>query len=130
MDINQAYRVLRDPASRAEVLFELLGLHEVAERTVTDPALLSEMLEQRELLDGARREKDKSHLLALKDKNRERERQVEAALGEAFRPLVEHMPDPTAHAAGAGLDTVRRLYGELKYLRRFGEEVAAIEDEM
>ena len=43
MDVNQAYRTLRDAASRAEALFELLGIHELSERTVTDPTLLGEM---------------------------------------------------------------------------------------
>ncbi|HWO12998.1 MAG TPA: Fe-S protein assembly co-chaperone HscB [Polyangiaceae bacterium] len=126
MDINQACRVLRDPAARAEALFELLGLREVAERTVNDPALLGEMLEQREMLDEARREKDNGRLHALKLDNEERRRRVEAALAAAFGPLVEAGPP----ARGAELEAARRLYGELKYVRRFGEEVAAIEDEM
>lgn len=131
MDINQAYRVLRDPASRAEALFELLGVHQVAERTVHDPALLSAMLEQREKLDEARREKDGEQLRALKRDNDERRREIERALGEAFAPLTARLAEATSPApAGDGLDTARRLYGELKYVRRFGEEVAAIEDEM
>jgi molecular chaperone HscB len=131
MDINQAYRVLRDPASRAEALFELLGVHEVAERTVNDPALLSAMLEQREQLDEARREKDVERLRELKRENDERRREIERALGEAFAPLTARLAGATSDAgAPDGLDSVRRLYGELKYVRRFGEEVAAIEDEM
>jgi len=131
MDINQAYRVLRDPASRAEALFELLGVHQVAERTVNDPALLSAMLEQRELLDEARRDKDGERLRELKRDNEERRREIERALGAAFAPLTARLGEGTSPALdGDGLDTARRLYGELKYVRRFGEEVAAIEDEM
>lgn len=131
MDINQAYRVLRDPASRAEALFELLGVHQVAERTVNDPALLSAMLDQREQLDEARREKDAERLRALKRDNEERRREIELALGEAFAPLTARLGQAPIPALGSdGLDTARRLYGELKYVRRFGEEVAAIEDEM
>ena len=129
MDINQAYRVLRDPASRAEALFELLGVHEVAERTVNDPALLSAMLEQRELLDQARRDKDGARLSTLKRENDERRLEIERALGEAFRPLVASLAEAAPAADRDALDSVRRLYGELKYVRRFGEEVAAIEDE-
>lgn len=131
MDVNQAYRVLRDTASRAEALFELLGIHELGERTVSDPALLGEMLEQRELLDEARREKDRARLAALKAQMVQRRAQVEAALGRAFEPLLAFAAqhDPRA-ARGTEADAAQRLFAELKYVRRFGEEVAAIEDEL
>jgi molecular chaperone HscB len=131
MDINQAYRTLREPSSRAEALFELLGMHELGERTVTDPMLLGEMLEQRELLDQARREKNRERLLELKAQMSERRAQVEAALGQAFEPLLAYAAqrDPRA-SRGPEADTAQRLFAELKYVRRFGEEVAAIEDEL
>jgi molecular chaperone HscB len=131
MDINQAYRTLRDPASRAEALFELLGIHELAERTVSDPALLGEMLEQRELLDEARRDKNRERLLQLKLQMSERRLQIEAALARAFEPLLSYAVRSDARAArGAEADAAQRLFAELKYVRRFGEEVAAIEDEL
>lgn len=131
MDVNQAYRVLRDPASRAEALFELLGVHELAERSVTDPALLGEMLEQRELLDEARREKDRGRVGELKAQMLRRREEIEAALAQAFQPLLGYAAqrDPRA-VRGADADAAQRLFAELKYVRRFGEEVAAIEDEM
>jgi molecular chaperone HscB len=131
MDINQAYRVLRDPASRAEALFELLGIHELAERTINDPALLGEMLEQRELLDEARRGKDQERLHELKAHMLDRQDQIEEALGRAFEPLLAFaaQSDPRA-IRGAEVDAAHRLFSELKYVRRFGEEVAAIEDEI
>ena len=131
MDINQAFRTLRDAAARAEVLFELCGIHEVGERTVSDPALLSEMLEQRELLDEARRNKDRPRLLEMKQHMLERQGQIEAALGRAFRPLTAYAASGDARSArGAEADAALRLYAELKYVRRFTEEVAAIEDEI
>jgi molecular chaperone HscB len=131
MDINQAYRTLRDPGSRAEALFELLGMHELGERSVTDPVLLGEMLEQRELLDQARREKNGERLLELKAQMAERRAQVEEALGQAFEPLLAYAARHDARATrGAEADAAQRLFAELKYLRRFGEEVAAIEDEL
>jgi molecular chaperone HscB len=131
MDINQAYRTLREPASRAEALFELLGIHELGERTVTDPALLGEMLEQRELLDEARRDKDKRRLLELKAEMAERRAQVEVALGRAFEALLAYAANRDARAArGPEAEAAQRLFAELKYVRRFGEEVAAIEDEL
>jgi molecular chaperone HscB len=131
MDVNQAYRALRDPGSRAEALFELLGVHELGERTVSDPALLGEMLEQRELLDEARRDKDKDRLNTLARHMKARQAQIEEALGQAFRPLLEYSAngDPRA-SRGPEVEAAQRLFSELKYLRRFGEEVAAIEDEI
>lgn len=131
MDVNQAYRTLRDPASRAEALFELCGIHELGERSVSDPVLLGEMLEQRELLDEARRDKNRERLLELKTQMVERRQQIEAALGEAFEPLLAHAARHDARAArGPEADIAQRLFAELKYVRRFGEEVAAIEDEL
>lgn len=130
MDINQACRALRDPASRAEALFELCGIHEVGERTVADPALLGEMLEQREMLDEARRSKDRERLRELKLHMQRRQEQIEAALGSAFRPLCAYAAAGDARASrGDEADVAQRLFAELKYVRRFGEEVAAIEDE-
>lgn len=131
MDVNQAYRTLRDTGSRAEALFELVGIHELAERTVADPALLGEMLEQRELLDEARRDKNHDRLLELKAQMAERRSQVEAELGKAFERLLAYAAqrDPRA-ARGPEADAAQRLFAELKYVRRFGEEVAAIEDEL
>jgi molecular chaperone HscB len=131
MDINQAYRVLRDPASRAEALFELCGVHDLAERTIVDPMLLGDMLEQRELLDEARRDKDLLRLEALKLAMLERGRQIEASLAKAFEPLVASvLAGEKPGAVAPELEDAQRLFTELKYVRRFGEEVAAIEDEI
>lgn len=134
MDINQAYRTLRDPASRAEALFELLGAHAVEERSVTDPVLLGDMLEQRELLDEVRRDKDLKRLGELKEQMLERERQIVGALSQAFDVLLEEnaasSKDAPGSASASALERPLRLFTELKYVRRFGEEVAAIEDEL
>jgi molecular chaperone HscB len=131
MDVNQAYRTLRDPAARAEALFELLGIHELAERTIADPVLLGEMLEQRELLDEAGRDKDHARLRALKEHMLDRQVQIEAALARAFEPLIAYAKNSDPRATrGSEVDAAQRLFSELKYIRRFGEEVAAIEDEI
>lgn len=129
MDVNRAYRTLRDPASRAEALFEVLGENWSSERTVTDPTLLGEMLEQRERLDEARRNKDMERLRALERDMRAREAALVEQMSRAFQPITDALP------AGRGADrpqlsNVRRLLTELRYVRRFVEEVAAIEDEM
>jgi molecular chaperone HscB len=132
MDINQAYRTLRDPVSRAEALFEVLGVDTQSERTISDPALLGEMLEQREELDQIRRSKDVELLRTLKSNMRERERRVVSDLEQAFEPLVRaaRAAQTTSEERSAQLSQTRRLLTELRYVRRFGEEVAAIEDEL
>jgi molecular chaperone HscB len=136
MDINLAYRLLRDPASRAEALFELLGAGSTRESTISDPALLMDMLEQREALEEARRAKDLARLHGIGALMAEREGRVTAQLERAFAPLLDAAsPAPLAAAALSAevraqqLDTARQLLAELRYLRRFAEEIAAFEDE-
>lgn len=128
MDINLAYRTLRDPASRADALFELLGAGSTRESTISEPALLMEMLEQREALEQARQAKDLTRLRSIGTLMAERERRVTAALESAFAPLLG--PAALAPEARARqLDAARQLLAELRYVRRFAEEIAAFEDE-
>jgi len=158
MDINLAYRTLRDPASRAEALFELLGAGGTRESTISDPVLLLEMLEQREALEQARQSKDLARLRGIGALMAERERRVTAALESAFAPLLgstspsqaalsqaalsqaalsEAAPSEAAPSAPAvraearaeQLAGARQLLAELRYVRRFAEEIAVFEDE-
>jgi molecular chaperone HscB len=130
MDVNLAYRTLRDPASRAEALFDLLGAGGAREATISDPVLLMEMMDQREALEEARRAQDLERLHSIGKTMAERERHVIQALETAFTPLLSG-----AAGAGqtdgkeAGLADARRLLAELRYVRRFAEEIAAFEDE-
>ena len=128
MDINLAYRTLRDPAARAEALFALLNAPPTADETLRDPQLLMEMLEQREALEDARRSKDVRRLRSMAANMAAREQRVVAALAEAFAPLLA--PEPLSRdRREARLSEARRQLAELRYVRRFAEEVAAFEDE-
>jgi molecular chaperone HscB len=145
MDINLAYRTLRDPASRAEALFELLGAGSARESTISDPVLLLEMMEQREALEEARNAKDLERLQGIGTSMAARELQVTAALEAAFVPLLsgaagagqtdgsparpEEARPEEARPEEAQLGEARRLLAELRYVRRFAEEIAAFEDE-
>jgi molecular chaperone HscB len=148
MDINLAYRTLRDPASRAEALFELLGAGGTRESTISDPVLLLEMLEQREALEQARQSKDLARLRGIGALMAERERRVTAALESAFAPLLgstspsqaalsqtalsqaaPSAPAVRAEARAEQLAGARQLLAELRYVRRFAEEIAVFEDE-
>jgi len=141
MDVNLAYRTLRDPASRAEALFELLGAGGAREATISDPVLLLEMMDQREALEEARRAQDLERLHGIGKSMAERERRVIQALEQAFAPLLAgwkgaagaRQSDGNAARPGepeaAGLAEARGLLAELRYVRRFAEEIAAFEDE-
>lgn len=120
IEVNEAWRAIRDPIKRAEALFRHIGVP-AGETAEPNPStdLLMEMMEAREeLLDAARaKNMEAVHNLYLKMSLRERE--VLSALGRGFTE------------AGASTEAARKLthhLGELRYLRRFLDEVAAIEE--
>lgn len=113
--VNEAFRVLRDPVTRAEALFRLRGVP-VGETVEPkpDPSFLMEMLEQREALAEARAEGDRAKLRSLVEAIAANETAAQRALGEGF-------------AAGDAKELVGKL-GELRFFRRFLEEASAIEE--
>jgi molecular chaperone HscB len=119
VDVNAAFRVLRDPARRAEALLALNGHNaEAAESARAAPALLMEVMERREALGQARRERDLQKLKALRDEVRKRQELAIAGLTQAF---AETPPN---------LTNAERLLGELRYHQRFLDEAGAAEDEL
>ena len=124
IEVNEAWRTLRDPVWRAEALLTRRGVpvgetHEPA----ADPELLMEMMEQREELADARRARDQERLGRLTRGMREREKQVLAQLAARFEQLL-------ATDTGEHRTAVLRALGELRYVARFLEEAAAIEDDL
>lgn len=120
IEVNEAWRAVRDPIKRAEALLHRLGVPS-GETAEPNPGsdLLMEMLEAREELSDAARAKNMEAVHNLSLKMSLREREVLSALGEGF------------DAAGGSAEAARKLLhhvGELRYLRRFLDEVAAIED--
>jgi molecular chaperone HscB len=120
IEVNEAWRAVRDPIKRAEALFRKLGVPS-GETTEPNPStdLLMEMMEAREELSDAARAKNMAAVHNLSLKMSLREREVLAALGRGFV------------AAGSSVEAARKLIhylGELRYLRRFLDEVSAIED--
>ena len=115
--VNEAFRALRDPIKRAERLLERAGI-EVGETAETQVSadLLMEMMEQREALADARRSKDLDAIGKLGDGMKKRERDVIEALRAGFATRPE-------------TPLLGRL-GELRYVRRFFDELEAIEDEL
>jgi len=116
VEVNEAWRLLRDPIKRAEALFRRSGVEvrEGAEPKAA-PEFLMEMMEQREALSEARAKGDKNAAARLGDAIREREQGVMRRLARGF--------DSPASA-----EALLPLLGELRYYRRFLDEVSAIED--
>jgi molecular chaperone HscB len=117
VEVNEAWRAVRDPIRRAEALFQLAGvaLGEGGEPRPT-PALLMDMMEQREALAEAKAARDMARVSALAQEIEKRVSATERALSEGFQK-------------GADASLVQKL-GELRFYRRFLDEVSAIEDEI
>ena len=122
VEVNEAYRVLRDDTARAEALLAALSGADGHKRDVATPALLTEMMELRETLSDAREVRDAQQISQLAERVRKREREVCAELAGAFGELAAAR-GPAAHAR------VAELVSRLRYYRRFLDEVAAFEDE-
>jgi molecular chaperone HscB len=116
IEVNEAWRLLRDPIKRAEALFRRSGV-EVREgaEPKAEPEFLMEMMEQRESLSDAKAKGDGEAASRLGEAIREREK-------SAMRRLAEGFDSPE------GVEKLLPLLGELRYYRRFLDEVSAIED--
>jgi len=119
IEVNEAYRTLRDPVRRAVALLARHGrVDDEAEKPRADPALLMEVMERREALAEARRSGDRTAVRRLSDTVRERERAVEAAIAASFGT---EPPD---------LARIETLVGELRYHRRFLDEAGNALDDL
>jgi molecular chaperone HscB len=119
IEVNEAFRKLRDPVSRAEALLVRHG-RSVGEGSTPPaaPALLMEVMERREALSEARRAGELAKVRVLTRAVREREQRV---LGEMSKAFVQLPPD---------FARIEPLLGELRYHHRFLEEALAVEDEL
>jgi molecular chaperone HscB len=116
VEVNEAWRLIRDPIRRAEALLEHRGVKiEEGKAPKPDPEFLMEMMEQREALAEARASRDPARVEALAADIRRREKDVLVRIATAF---VSSGPP----------GNVVPLLGELRYYRRFLDEVSAIED--
>ncbi len=122
VEVNESWRVVRDPIRRAEALFDLAGIA-VGENREPKPsgALLMDILEQREALAEAKQQRDMAAVHRMAESIEARARIVERELANGF-----------ARASGSkeGLEPLVPKLGELRFYRRFLEEVSAIEEEL
>jgi len=119
ISVNEAFRKLRDPLSRAEALLSQLG-RDVSETNLPkpEPALLMRVMEQREELSAARRSGDRSRVERLAARAVEGAEEATERLADAFSE------DPIP------IEAVVKLLGELRYLQRLKEEASAALDEL
>src|ERR1700747_288055 len=90
-DLNDAYRVLRDPVARVEYLLELEGMRKEGEhKQQAPPELLEEVFELNESLDELREAKASGgDLGALKSRLEQEEKYFQEKLGRVDAQLQE-----------------------------------------
>ena len=125
--VNEAWRTVRDPIKRAEALFRAYGIKvgEDNEPKAT-PTFLMEVLEEREALADARACKDLAKVHAVGVTMGARAKEVEAKLSAGFKAALDAALPPGEPAA---IEKLVPLLGELRFYKRFLDEVSAIEEE-
>ena len=120
--VNEAWRIVRDPIRRAEALFEAAGIT-VGEKSEpkSNQDFLMEMMEMREALADARDSKDLSRVRALAEDAEGRESTVKKAISKIFATR------PVQTDKSVLISALPKL-GELRFYRRMLEDVSAIEE--
>jgi molecular chaperone HscB len=115
VQLNEAWRTLRDPVRRAEYLLKLAGVTVAADEV--PPALLMETLELREELGEARAAGDHEKVRRMGQGMRARADAAMAAIATGLEP-----------GTAEGLQAAARELTALRYYRRFLDEVEAHDD--
>jgi len=120
VEVNEAWRLVRDPIRRAEALLRRHGVDvKDGAEPKADPAFLMEMMDQREALSEAKAKHDPAGVQTLAARIRARETDVLGRLARGFEGLDGRAGAP---------ESLLPLVGELRYYRRFLDEVSAIEE--
>jgi molecular chaperone HscB len=128
-DLNEAYRTLKNEGKRAEYLLKLSGIDIGAEtpdrRVQADPAFLAEIMELREALDEARRDRDHDQVQALDQDVRGRMAALLQRIKSGFERLEsgDQGQDKKETLSGLSRDLVAR-----RYYQRFRDEIDAYEE--
>ncbi len=122
IEVNEAWRLVRDPVKKAEALLRRAGI-EVGENKEpgASPQLLMEMMDRREALAEARANKDAGSIKSLTEEMKRRQDAIIAKLRDGFDAI-----DGSVHRGKA----IVPMLGELRYVRRFLDEASAAEDEL
>jgi molecular chaperone HscB len=126
VQLNEAWRTLKDPMRRAEYLLELAGFglkgddrkpvtpESTTRQLTAPPVLLMEILELREELAAAQRAGNATKVHAMAQAMRARR-------ADAMASLATALDEP----AGAKLEEAARLMVGLRYFQRFLDEIPA-----
>jgi molecular chaperone HscB len=120
VSVNEAYRALKNPLKRAEILIVRLG--GVLPKEQADPELLMEVMELRESLGEAKAARNLAQAHALAGDVRKLEDATMNALRSAVSDAEQNKPEAIARAT--------RALGRLRYYVRFHDEVARIEEDL
>ena len=116
IEVNEAWRVLKDPISRAQALLRKRGtLLEEGSEPPASPEFLMEIMEYREQLAEVRQSKKRESLSRLTLEMKKLEAEATRELAEAFKTDGQ---------------AIQAKLGRLRYYRRFLDEAAAIEDDL
>jgi len=119
--VNEAFRTLKDPLSRARYLLQLHGVDTDEETdTSMDAGFLMEQMELREGLEEAR---------TAADPHREIGRllqHIDARMQEMIEELRWHFAGASPEALAEARDTVRRM----QFIKRLKDEVEELEEEL
>ena len=119
IEVNEAFRSLKDPVRRAEALLARRGTHSgEGKEPPASPALLMEIMERREALAEVRQTKNEAALTRLIAEVSAEALRTQTALGNEF-----------ASPTGSPAEILKRI-GELRYYRRFLDEAASIADDL
>lgn len=120
MQVNEAYRIVKDPVRRARALLRLRGVVvDESVQTSPAPAFLMDVIEQRESLADARASRNIGQIEALRRSVMARRDATEQNLGHAFEGV-----------AATDADSLLALVAELNYDARFLEEAGAAVEEL
>jgi len=138
VQLNEAWRTLKDPVRRAMYLLKLCGYDVAAEagasapgeapgevrRLPVSPVLLGDILELREALGDARAAGDRAKVATLAADVRERIGVSMRAVEAGFASALDREPDAARSAAQSkALDVVAGELIAVRYYNRFLEEV-------
>jgi molecular chaperone HscB len=117
--INDAYRTLKDPESRANALLALLGGAASGDDKSLPPDLLMEMMEVRERMEDAIASADEKAMRELIQWAHEQRSEHLQRVGELLKRAQE---TPAGAAREAALKNVRLELNALRYFQRMIEQ--------